>query len=56
MNSKNLTLEEYNKILKFYNKKRPQSIYKLKKPIKKGIKEIKVIEIENGTISEVLKD
>lgn len=31
MNSKNLTLEEYNKILKFYNKKRPQSIYKLKK-------------------------
>ena len=31
MNSKNLTLDEYSEILKYYNKKRPTSIYKLKK-------------------------
>ena len=31
MNSKNLTLDEYNEILKYYDKKRPNSIFKLKK-------------------------
>jgi len=31
MNSKNLTLDEYSQILKYYNKKKPKSIYHLKK-------------------------
>ena len=31
MNSKNLTLDEYSQILKYYNKEKPKSINKLKK-------------------------